>query len=314
MRKTEFPALYGLDVRTLRLFDAVANTGNLTRAARANFLAVGAASRRISNFEQLIGAPLLDRHARGLRLTPIGQLVAESVRNILEQLNALGGISNNLRKGITKHVRLLGNSVAITEYLPGVISKFSEKHPDVLVEIEESRSWDTALALQQDYAHIGIAGINNDVVGHGLHSFEFANEPLVLIASRSHPLGRRQRIRFVDTLDYNYIGLLMESTIYGPLREEAQLAGKVIRVLVQVDSLYHACRMVSADLGLAVIPESLALSLKSSFELSVLRLEAGHNRFREVIIHVDEARMSETEKALLNHLRHSRPALGKSGR
>lgn len=306
MRKTAFPALQGLDVRTLRLFEAVIKTGNLTQAARANHLAVGAASRRISNFEALIGSPLLERFARGVRPTATGIKVAESVRNILDEVNGLSSISQNLRQGLTRHVRLLGNGVAITEYLPGVIRKFRDRHPDVLVEIEESRSWDTAKALQNERARIGIAAVNQPF-GMGLNQFEFVTEPLVLVAHKSHPLGRRRRVRFADTLDYEYIGLQQESIIYGPLREEARNAGKVIRSLAEVGGLYHACRMVSAGLGLAVVPESLAASLKNCFDMSVIQLETQHNVFREIVLHVDEDRMTETERALLEHLRDTPP-------
>lgn len=306
MRKPALPALHGLDIRTLRLFESVVKAGNLTQAAKASHLAVGAASRRISNFESLIGTPLLERYARGVRPTATGVMVAQSVRNILDELNGLSSISQNLRQGLTKQVRLLGNGVAITEYLPGVIREFRDKHPDVMVEIEESRSWNTANALQQEQARIGIAAANQPP-GMGLHHFEYVTEPLVLVAHKSHPLGRRQRVRFTDTLDYEYIGLQLESIIYGPLREEARNAGKVIRTLAQVGGLYHACRMVSAGLGLAVVPESLALSLKGCFDLAVIRLETRHNVFREIVLHVDEDRMSETERALLQHLRNIRP-------
>lgn len=311
MRKQTFPALHGLDVRTLQLFESVVKAGNLTQAAKANHLAVGAASRRISNFESLIGMPLLERFARGVRTTPTGALVAESVRNILDELNGLSSISQNLQQGLTKHVRLLGNGVAITEYLPAVIRKFRDKHPDVMVEIEESRSWDTTNALQQEYARIGIAAVSQQP-GMGLQHFEFVTEPLVLVAHKAHPLGRRKRVRFTDTLDYEYIGLQLDSIIYAPLREEARHVGKVIRTLAQVGGLYHACRMVSAGLGLAVVPESLALSLKGCFDLAVIPLESPHNVFREIVLHVDEARMNETERALLEHLRSTQPLSARS--
>lgn len=314
MAKPKFLALHGLDVRTLRLFQSVVDAGNLTHAAKANHLAVGAASRRISNFETLIGTPLLERHARGVRLTQTGLLVAESVRTILDELNGLGNISHNTRQGIIKHVRLLANGVAITEYMPEVIRKFREKHPDVLVEIEESRSWDTAKALQQDYARIGIAATNRDGVAMGLHHFEYATEPHVLVTHKSHPLGRRQRVRFIDTLDYDFIGLQAESVIYGPLREEARDIGKVIRTLAQVGGIYHACRMVSARLGIAVVPESVALALKNCFELSIIQLESRLKPFREIVLHIDEERMNDTERALLDHLRCTSPSLTASDR
>lgn len=312
MRKSAFPALQGLDIRTLRLFEAVVKTGNLTQAARANHLAVGAASRRISNFETLIGTPLLERYARGVRPTVMGLKVVESVRSILDEVNGLSSISQNLRQGLTQHVRLLGNGVAITEYLPGVIRKFRDRHPDVLVEVEESLSWNTVSALQMNRAKIGIAALRESEINVGLHQFEFAREPLVLVTHKSHPLGRKQRIRFIDTLDYEHIALHQESINYSHLREEARAAGKVIRVPAQVSGLYHACRMVSANLGISVVPQSLAQSLKQCFELSIIPMEnQGGVVFREVVVHVDEQRMNDSERALLNHLRSSSLAQGR---
>jgi DNA-binding transcriptional LysR family regulator len=305
MRKPTFPALHGLDVRTLRLFESVVDAKNLTQAAKVNHLAVGAASRRISNFESLIGAPLLERHSRGLRLTPTGHLVAESVRNILDQLNGLGSISHNLRQGITDHVRLLANGVAITEYLPSIIMQFREKHPDVLVEIEESMSWNTANALLQQNASIGI--VVSGVPTLGLRHFEYVTEALVLVTPRNHPLARRHRVRFTDTLDYDYIGLQPESLIYTMLREEARQAGKRVRILAQISGLYHVCSMVSAGLGLAVVPESLARSLQDAFKLATIKLEGRQFVFSETVLHIDEDKMTKTELALLEHLRNHRP-------
>jgi DNA-binding transcriptional LysR family regulator len=72
--------------------------------------------------------------------------------------------------------------------------------------------------------------------------------------------------------------------------------------------------MASAGLGLAVMPESLARSLKASFELSLIRLESRNSIFRETVIHVEETRMNQTESALLQHLREFRPQSSAAGR
>lgn len=304
MRKSEYLSLNGLDVRTLRLFATLVGAGNLTQAAQTNHLAVGAASRRIKGFEELIGAPLLERHSRGLRLTPMGHIVAEHVRNVLEQLDALGNVSLNLRQGIKGHARLLANGVAITQHLPATIKRFRKQHPEVLVEIEAIFTRDTASALLQQGANIGICV--NGPPTLGLHQCKYRSERLVLITPKQHPLSKQRLARFVDTLSYDYIGLAPGRPIYELLREEARHAGKTMRIYTQVSGLYGICRMVSAGLGISVVPESIARSLQQTLDLAVIELQGYQYVFEQVILHVDENKMNPTELALLNHLREDR--------
>jgi DNA-binding transcriptional LysR family regulator len=307
MRKQVYSTLHGLDVRTLRLFDSVVAFKSLTLAAKANHLAIGAASRRIKKFEDLIGAPLLTRHHRGLTLTRVGATVADSVREILDQFNALGSISNNLRVGITKHVRLLANGVAITQYLPATLRKFREKNPDVMVEVEEARSLNIANALIQGQVNIGVTSNLDDAPQLG--RIEYPREPLVLVAPRNHSLSRRHRVRFTDTLDYDYIVLPVDSLIYKLMSNEARKVAKKIRVLAQVSGLYHACCMVSAGLGLAVVPLSTAYSLRDMFDLAIVNLEGKQFSFRQSVIHIEESKLTPIEKALLDHFRNCQSVL-----
>lgn len=301
MRKPNTSALHSLDVRTLRLFVAIVHSGSLTRAALDNHLAVGAASRRISNFESLIGAPLLERHSRGLRLTPTGHLVAEYAQKILEQVNALGNVSVGLRQGIKERVRLLSNSAAITQHLPSTLNRFRKTHPAILVEVEETLSWHTAHALQRKHANIGIMVSSSPTMG--LSNFPYRNERLLLVVPEGHPLEKRQHIRFEETLDYEYIGLTPNSSIYTLLREQAKSAGKTIRIHAQVNGLDNACRMVAAGLGMTIAPEGLANSCRTALNLKLIELDGTQYRFDQIVLHNDEAHMTAPERALLKHLR-----------
>ena len=64
--------LHRLDLVSLSLFHLVARTGSISRGAELALLAVGAASKRISDLEAAVGAPLLERHSRGVKLTAAG--------------------------------------------------------------------------------------------------------------------------------------------------------------------------------------------------------------------------------------------------
>jgi len=78
-----------MDLDELRVFVAVAETGSMTRAARSLGFARATLRRRVNELESRIGAPLMERTTKGVRLTPAGQLLAERGRVLLEETSTL---------------------------------------------------------------------------------------------------------------------------------------------------------------------------------------------------------------------------------
>jgi DNA-binding transcriptional LysR family regulator len=79
------------DLADLRLIVRIAEANSLTRAAEASFLSLPAASTRIKNLEESIGAKLLYRTSQGVTLTPAGQAFVHHARAVLAQLEHLTG-------------------------------------------------------------------------------------------------------------------------------------------------------------------------------------------------------------------------------
>jgi len=299
----KFQAFNGLDVRTLRLFMAAVEGGNLTYAARVNHVALGAASRRISNFELLMGKPLLKRHARGVTLTQTGQVVADSVGRILEELNALGNLSYNSNPRDSKSVRLIANGITVLEYLPDIVSQFKEKHPDIDIEMQESRSWETEHALRQDYARIAfISKIDNSDPIDGFHQFEFHRQPFVLVTHATHPLAKNKSVKIADLLDFDFIGLPPASILFSCVQEEARRLGRVLRMPIQVASNFHACQLVSTGAGITVAPKIVVDKLQKAFDLKAIKLEGKLKPFKTMVYHVAEEKMTASEVKLLHFL------------
>ena len=84
--------LHRLDLVSLSLFNLVVRTGSISKGAELAHLAVGAASKRISDLEAAVGTPLLERHSRGVTLTVAG-MPAVIVRI---ELHALSGDAREL--------------------------------------------------------------------------------------------------------------------------------------------------------------------------------------------------------------------------
>src|SRR5690606_41519708 len=74
------------DLTTLALFVAVARAGSISAGARQSHLAVGAASKRISDLEAVLGTPLLYRNTAGVALTDAGQAFLAHAQRVLPEV------------------------------------------------------------------------------------------------------------------------------------------------------------------------------------------------------------------------------------
>ena len=135
-----------VDFVTLRLFCAVAQTSSITKGASRCHLALSAASRRLADFEEAVGSPLLERSAQGVRLTPAGHVAMQHAMRLSQGFDLFGGELAEYAQGYRGHVRLWANMSALTEFLPEVLARFMLQHPEIKVEVAEQLSGDIARA------------------------------------------------------------------------------------------------------------------------------------------------------------------------
>ena len=130
----------------------------MTRAAVRAYMSLPAASVRIKNLEDMIGARLINRDNAGIRLSPPGQALLRHARLVLAQLENLRGDMQEYVQGIKSHVRILANTTATAEFLPAVLRSFLVSHPDVNIDLREHLSNDVVRAVSEGGADIGCRG------------------------------------------------------------------------------------------------------------------------------------------------------------
>ena len=110
-------------------------------------LAVGAASKRLSDLEHSLGTQLMERHSRGVTLTQAGHALHRHAQRILRDVDQMAADLSDYASGVIGVARLWANTSAVTQFLPHQVSSFTRLNPGIQIELEESNSQDVVMAV-----------------------------------------------------------------------------------------------------------------------------------------------------------------------
>jgi DNA-binding transcriptional LysR family regulator len=241
-----------LDLLTLRVVIAVAESGSISAGSDRLRLAVAAASARISALEAALGVRIFERSPRGVVLTPAGRLLVQRGGELVADAERLAVDLRDWSQGLAGHVRLLANASAINEALPQRLEAFMRSHPRIRVDVEELISPDILGALLDGRADAGI--VDAATPAQGLAFFPFCTDELVLVVPAGHPLRARASVQLEDLVDQTLITLTRANAVSNRLFNAATASGHALKVRMQMSSFDASCRMVAAGLGVAVLP------------------------------------------------------------
>lgn len=245
-----------LDPTSLALFVSVVEEGSIAAAAEREHIAAAAVSSRISGLEDALRIRLLERTNRGVVPTAAGEALASLARGVLHSMDELALQMTEFAAGVRGHLRISANISSITEFLPGEIRSFLAEYPKVQVHLEERTSAAVVRAVAENAAELGF--ITTGPYGHDLELRPYHTDRLVLIVPRQHPLARRRAVAFRETLSFDHVGLHADTAISLLLARAATEAQRPLQLRIQVTSFDALCRMVSAGLGIGVLPRAVA--------------------------------------------------------
>src|SRR5471032_744606 len=258
------------DLADLGLFRDVVEAGSITHGAARAHLALAAASTRIRNMEQAIGAALLLRGRQGVTPTQAGRTLLQHARTMLQQAERLREDLGAYAGGQAGQIRLLSNTNALTEFLPEALSSFLAAHPQVSVDLEERLSDEIVGLIAEGVADLGIVAATVDA--SALETFPFRKDRFVLVVARDHPLAKRSKIAFAQVLQHDFVGLDRASALQRFLADKAARSGRSLRLRVQLRSFDSVCRLVECHVGIGVVPKTTAARAAKTMALAITDL------------------------------------------
>lgn len=255
-----------LELRQLAGFVAVAEERSFYRAAKRLFVSQPALSRLVKRLEAELGITLLDRSTRHVELTPGGRILFAEARDVLFRVDRA---AKSARRASLGRSGLL--SVAYEDSTQGIVAaaarSFRQRMPDVELVVSPIETGFSADELRQHEVDlvVGRAGVDD----HGFESWPLFQEPTVAATAASQHLGSAMGIEgsaigIELAFAIGGASLVVPRTLLPHLRQSIlalwQEAGVAAPTLQEAPSLAAALVMVSAGLGVAIVPASAALA------------------------------------------------------
>lgn len=301
------------DPTTLRLFVAVCEERNIARAAEREAIVASAISKRIAAIEEQVGVVLLTRGRRGIEPTPAGEALLRQARDVLRTMERMHAELSEFASGVHGSVRVFASLSVLSESLPDDIGAFLAENGKVRVSLEERVSSEITRGVREGSVDFGVCWKAGDL--DGLETLRYRADHLSVVMPASHPLGRRRRLSFVDTLAYEQVEIQPGSIVQQTLRRAAAVAGIPLRHRMQVSTFDAACRTVAAGLGIAIVPKEAVEPYAGSHALRVVPLTDPWALRRFVIVMRSSESLTGASRVLVDFLtRRARGAARASGR
>jgi DNA-binding transcriptional LysR family regulator len=181
-----------LDAKKLRVLRAVAEHGSFAAAAAELRYTPSAISQQVAALEREAGATLVERGARGARLTQAGQVLDRHAALVLGQLAAARAELDDLTRLRGGHVRVAAFESAWTALVPAAVSRYRADHPGVELHLAEEDPVAAVAGVRAGACDVAVVfepnGLTDDEAA-GLHRTVIAHDPLWAVLHADHPLA-----------------------------------------------------------------------------------------------------------------------------
>jgi DNA-binding transcriptional LysR family regulator len=246
-----------MELRQLVYFEAVVRYGGFTRAAEQLRIAQPAVSAQIRRLEAELGATLLERTTRRVRLTRAGELVLARARRALEELDRVGDDLARLAGELRGRVRI-GSIQATGPFgLPAALAAFQREFPEVELSLRSGRLSQLLADLDADVIDLAIGPLPAELPARITGRPLFTDE-LVLITAPDHPLAGHGALSLADVRDETFACLPASSGLRRLLDAACAAAGFTPRVRYETNIVPQVRELVSHGLGVALLARSVA--------------------------------------------------------
>ncbi len=241
-----------MNLRALQYFVKLAELQHFSKAAEACHVSQPTLSTQIMKLEDELGVQLVERIPRKVKLTPVGEEIAQRARHVLRDIALIRMTARRSHDPETGTLRL-GIFPTLAPYLlPHVVPGIRQRFPDLKLQLAEEKTEDILGLLDDGELDAGLLAL--PVEAENLVVEPLFVEPFMLAAPRSHPLAGQERISLEDLQGQELLLLEDGHCLRDQALEVCALAGAHERVDFHATSMETLRQMVAAEVGVTLMP------------------------------------------------------------
>lgn len=248
----------------MRVLKEVAAQGSFSAAAEALSFTQSAVSQQVAALEREAGAKLVERRARGIRLTPAGEALVSHADAILSRLDdaeqelaAIAGLKGG-------RVRIAAFQSAGATLLPKALAEFHRRHREVelsasTAELQEARdllrAGDIDIAIVMDFE-------GQPLLFPELETEHLLDDPYVVALPSNHRLADKASVALADLAGEDWINTCPGTGCDFVVMSACRTVGFEPRVVVECDENDQMQAFVAGGLGVALWPQLVVAHLR----------------------------------------------------
>ncbi|HEY1608546.1 MAG TPA: LysR substrate-binding domain-containing protein [Paraburkholderia sp.] len=304
-----------MDMRQLKYFVQIVESGSLSKASRQLFIAQPALSQQMARLEDEVGKPLLVRSSRGVKPTDNGEALYHHARFILRQLDQAVSVARQEHANVSGRVSLgMAPTTVCALGLP-LIKHVTAKYPGIVVNVIEAMSGH--LEHMTRLGELDLAILFNATAALDLSMESLLEEELFLILPRDSKLVAQQREE-ITLHEVAKLPLILPSTGHGLRRRislEFERANLQVDAVAEIDSLPLLMHCVADGLGATLKPMAAVYSLHSDLEQwRCLRISDARMFRQNYLYALTPEKMSQAAAILRDELKHVAQTLVESNK
>lgn len=245
-----------MDLRQLKFFLEVADSGGFTKAAEKLHIAQSAISIAIKNLEDELEVQLFVRRDRKVSLTAEGESLAQNARAIFRGVARARQDIADLRGLLKGEVRVGLTPMLSSFFFPKIIASFKRRFPALQISVSGDSDWNIQRQIEAGEIDLGLI---NGKVPAGFDSHHMLREEVVACVSRFHPFANKKTCPLRDLLAEPLVQFQKGYYLRELVDEHAAREGMVPLVMAESNLFSLVRSLVKEELGVAFLLKMAAV-------------------------------------------------------
>lgn len=294
-----------MNIRTMRVFEAVCTYGTITKAAEILYMTQPAITHTIKEMEQEIGYDVFERKGKRIYLNAYGVCLRKHIRTVLEAYEQMEEGISGMEEDSELHI---GSTITIANHwLPEVLVQFKQKHPQNHIHVEIAQA-NQILNMLNDRI-IDLALLEGVVKQDDVNIIPFDGYALYFVCHTSHPLAYKEEISIHEIVKETLLLREKGSAIRDCFDAMLQIHQYYVEPMITSVNSQTLLQSVRKQLGVTILPKKLVDDVSFHDELTYIKIKE-HLWNDEQIVYRQSSVLSPTRTDLISIIKKIKESIG----